>query len=164
MVAAGMLNSLSLLDEARSGVQAGLRILNLRLSPYDESYVTAEDYEAMVWLRENTTQDEIFATNRNNKLYQAGEGVFHYYTAISQRACFLESYRYCMDYSGMYHEVRRRLEQVSDQIFHVYDESTAFETAQAEGIDYLVVFTPVNTPEWQTEPVFRNDTVIIYKV
>jgi len=162
--AAGVHNSLSLLGEARKGVQAGLRIMNLRLSDYDESYVTADDYEAMLWLRENTRQDEIFATNRNNKYFQAGEGVFHYYTAISQRACFLESYRYCMDYSGMYHEVRRRLEQVSDQIFHVYDEATAFETARAEGIDYLVVFKPVNVPQWQTQPVFENSTVIIYEV
>ena len=164
IVAAGAFNSLGLLDEARSGVQAGLRILNLRLSQYDESYATKDDWDAMVWLRENTDKDEIFATNRNNKYYQAGEGTFHYYTAVSQRACYLESYRYCMDYSGMYHEVRRRLEQVSDQIFHVYDEATAFETARTEGIDYLVVFTPVNIPEWQCEPVYTNSTVMIYKV
>lgn len=157
-------NSLNLIPNARSGVQAMLRIFDLRLYDYEESYVTADDYEAMVWLRENTGPDDIFATNRNNKYYQAGEGTFHYYTAVSQRACFLESYRYCMDYSGMYHEVVRRLEDVSDYIFHRADEVGAFSMAMHEGIDYLVVFTPVNAPAWNTPTVFENDTVKIYKV
>lgn len=164
MVVIGLNNSTALLPDARSGVQAMLRIMDLRVFDYDEAYVTNEDYEAMVWLRKNTDQQEIFATNRNNKYYVNGEGTFHYYTAVSQRGCFLESYRYCMDYSGMYHEVVRRLEKVSDQIFHVLEEADAFEMAKAEGIDYLVVFTPVNDPLWQAEPVFENSTVKIYDV
>lgn len=164
MVAFGLFNSTSMLDDARSGVQAALRIFDLRLFEYDESYVTEEDYDAMVWLRENTDQDAVFATNRNNKYYDWGEGTFHYYTAVSQRGCFLESYRYCMDYSGMYHEVVRRLEDVSDHIFHRADEAEAFSMAKKEGIDYLVVFTPVSDPDWQAAPVFENSTIKIYKV
>ena len=69
-----------------------------------------------------------------------------------------------MDYSGMYYEVRRRLEQISDKIFYVYDEKTAFGVAKQEKIDYLVVFTPVNVPQWNRQPVFENDTVKIYEV
>ena len=164
MLAAGLTNSMNLLDEARSGVQAVLRVFDLRMFDYDEAYITAEDYEAMVWLRENTDQDDIFATNRNNKYFTSGEGTFHYYTAVSQRACFLESYRYCMDYSGMYHEVVRRLEKVSDHIFHRAEEAEAFGMAVEEGIDYLVVFTPVSDPDWAVSPVFENSTVKIYKV
>ncbi|MBQ5312967.1 MAG: hypothetical protein J6K30_02825, partial [Oscillospiraceae bacterium] len=164
MVAVGLFNSRHMLDEARSGVQAALRIADLRMFDFDESYVTADDYEAMLWLRENTDQEDIFATNRNNKYFDWGEGTFHYYTAVSQRACFLESYRYCMDYSGMYHEVVRRLEDVSDHIFHRADEVDAFSLAMHEGIDYLVVFTPVSDPDWDTVPVFENSTVKIYEV
>ncbi|MBQ5325342.1 MAG: hypothetical protein J6J58_07820 [Oscillospiraceae bacterium] len=164
MVAVGLFNSRHMLDEARSGVQAALRIADLRMFDFDESYVTADDYEAMLWLRENTDQEDIFATNRNNKYFSWGEGTFHYYTAVSQRACFLESYRYCMDYSGMYHEVVRRLEDVSDHIFHRADEVDAFSLAMHEGIDYLVVFTPVSDPDWDTVPVFENSTVKIYEV
>ena len=164
MVVFGLYNSRYMLDYARSGVQAALRIFDLRMFDFDEAYVTADDYEAMVWLRENTDQDDIFATNRNNKYFDWGEGTFHYYTAISQRACFLESYRYCMDYSGMYKEVVRRLEDVSDHIFHRAEESEAFGMAAAEDIDYLVVFTPVSDPDWHTPVVFENSTVKIYKV
>ena len=69
-----------------------------------------------------------------------------------------------MDYSGMYHEVRRRLEQVSDSIFHTLSEGDAFALAAGEGIDYLVVFTPVNDPGWRAVPVYANDTVRIYTV
>lgn len=164
MLVFGLYNSRYMLDEARSGVQAALRIFDLRMFEFDEAYVTADDYEAMVWLRENTDQEDIFATNRNNKYFAWGEGTFHYYTAISQRACFLESYRYCMDYSGMYKEVVRRLEDVSDHIFHRAGESEAFAMATDEGIDYLVVFTPVSDPDWDTVPVFENSTVKIYEV
>ena len=164
LLVAGLSNSMDLMTQARSGVQAALRVFDLRMFDYDESYVTADDYEAMVWLRENTDQDDIFATNRNNKYFSWGEGTFHYYTAISQRECFLESYRYCMDYSGMYHEVVRRLEDVSDHIFQRATENEAFSMATDEGIDYLVVFKPVQNPDWQKTPVFENSTVKIYKV
>lgn len=157
-------NCLSLLPNARSGVQALLRIYHLRVSDYTEENITAQDYDAMLWLKNHSAAEDIFATNRNNKQYAAGEGVFHYYTAASERRCYLESYRYCMDYSGMYHEVRRRLEQVSDRIFHEYGEDEAFAVAGQEGIDWLVVFTPVNEPAWRRTPAYENDTVKIYRV
>ena len=64
----------------------------------------------------------------------------------------------------MYHEVRRRLEQVSDRIFHEYGEDEAFAVAGQEGIDWLVVFTPVNDPAWRRTPAYENDTVKIYRV
>lgn len=158
------INCLSLLPNARSGVQALLRTYHLRVSDYAEENITAQDYDAMLWLKNNSDAEDIFATNRNNKWYEIGEGVFHYYTAASERRCYLESYRYCMDYSGMYHEVRRRLEQVSDCIFHKYSEDEAFAVAGQEDIDWLVVFTPVNDPAWQRTPAYENDTVKIYRV
>lgn len=160
----GVYNSLTLLPSARTGVQALLRIYDLRSSDYDEANMTADDYHAMVWLRDNTDQDRVFATNRNNKYFQQADGVFHYYTAVSQRQCYLESYRYTMDYSGDYWEVRRRLEQVSDRIFYDLPEKDAFETAAEEKIDYLVVFKKIDHPQWQREPVYENGTVTIYKV
>ncbi|MEG0091669.1 MAG: hypothetical protein RSA20_07600, partial [Oscillospiraceae bacterium] len=84
-------SGLRLLPNARSGVQAWLRVYNLRQSDYNESYITKDDYDAMVWLRDNTEQTAIFATNRNNKVFQAAEGTFHYYSAVSQRRAYLES-------------------------------------------------------------------------
>ncbi|MEG1896168.1 MAG: hypothetical protein RR162_07990, partial [Oscillospiraceae bacterium] len=157
-------SGLRLLPNARSGVQAWLRANNLRQSDYDESYITRDDYDAMVWLRDNTDQSAIFATNRNNKVFQAADGTFHYYSAVSQRRAYLESYRYCMDYSGMYKEVRRRLEQVSDNLFQKYREEQAFSVAAQEGINFLVVYTPLNQTHWQAAPVYENSTVKIYKV
>ncbi|MEG0020806.1 MAG: hypothetical protein RR728_09680, partial [Oscillospiraceae bacterium] len=114
--------------------------------------------------RDNTEQTAIFATNRNNKVFQAAEGTFHYYSAVSQRRAYLESYRYCMDYSGMYKEVRRRLEEVSDNLFQKYSEEQAFSVAAQEGINYLVVYAPLNQAHWQATPAYENSTVKIYKV
>ncbi len=148
---------------AGNGIQATLNIFNLTNDPYDESYISKFDEEAMIWLRDNTEQETIFATNRNNKYLSSGDGIFHYYTAVSQRRAFIESYRYTMDYSGMYHEVVRRLEDVSDNIFFNLNEEEAFSLAIEEGIDYLVVNKIVSNVKWEKEPVFENEEVIIYK-
>ncbi len=147
-----------------NGVRALMNIYDIVEDPYDESYITTYDEQAMDYLRENTQQDAIFATNRNNKFKDSGDGIFHYYTAISQRRAYIESYRYTMDYSGMYEEVRRRLEQVSDEIFYNLSETEAFSLAQKEGIDYLVVKKTIHDPLWEDNLVYENEEVSIYKV
>ncbi len=147
-----------------NGVRALLNIYGVVSDPYDESYITAYDEQAMVWLRDNTEQDAIFATNRNNRYKAAGDGIFHYYTAVSQRRAYIESYRYTMDYSAMYEEVRRRLEQVSDEIFYNLSEQDAFSLAKQEGVDYLVIKKAISNPEFQSNIVYENDEIIIHEV
>ncbi len=147
-----------------NGIRAAMNIFDIVDDPYDESYITAYDEEAMIWLRENTSQDAIFITNRNNKFLASGDGIFHYYTAVSQRRAYIESYRYTMDYSGMYDEVVRRLEDVSDEIFYKLSEEEAFVLAKKEGIDYLVVNNRISQINFSKTPVFENEEIKIYFV
>ncbi len=147
-----------------NGVRALLNIYGIVSDPYDESYITAYDEQAMVWLRDNSLQDAVFATNRNNRYKASGDGIFHYYTAVSQRRAFIESYRYTMDYSAMYEEVRRRLENVSDEIFYNLSEEDAFELAKKEGINYLVVKKTISNPEFKNNIVYENEEIVIHKI
>ena len=121
--------------------------------------------EAARWLEENSDPADIFATNRNNKTFAGSDGVFHFYTAASERRSYLESYRYALDYDNAYAETRRRLEQVSDAIFYRLGEEEAFRLAREEGVDWLLVSTQVEGwPQWQRTPGFANDAVRLYKV
>lgn len=152
-------------DYLRTGVQAALRCLNLRESQVTERTITDEDWAAALWLQENSPTDAVFLSNRNNKEFAAAEGVFHFYSAASQRQCYLESYRYAMDYDGAYHEIRRRLEQISDAIYYRLPEDQAFAAAAAEDVDYILVSLLVpDAPDWVRTPVFENQYVRIYTV
>ena len=151
--------------ECREGVQAALRCAGLRMSQPTEESVLSGDWQAARWLEENSDPAEIFATNRNNKTFAGSDGVFHFYTAASERRGYLESYRYALDYDNAYAETRRRLEEVSDAIFYRLSEEEAFDLAAREGIDWLLVSTQVEGwPQWQRTPDFANDAVRLYRV
>ena len=152
-------------DMLRRGAQAALRCIGRPAFTPEETRMTNGDWAAARWLAQNTPAETIFATNRNNKQFTAAEGTFHFYTAASERRCYLESYRYALDYDRSYHEIRRRLEQVSDAIFYRLSEADAFALARSEGIDYLVVSELVpNAPQWSADPVYENAEVRIYAV
>lgn len=151
--------------ECREGVQAALRCAGLRMSQPTEESILAGDWKAARWLEENSDPADIFATNRNNKTFAGSDGVFHFYTAASERRSYLESYRYALDYDNAYAETRRRLEQVSDATFYRLGEEEAFRLAREEGVDWLLVSTQVEGwPQWQRTSDFANDAVRLYKV
>lgn len=157
---------ISLLPVAQKGVQVALRCAGLRPAyPTIEETVTPGDEEAARWLRTHMTMDDVFATNRNAKYADAGEGTWHYYTAMSGRQAFVESWRYAMDYGYDYHALRYNLEQVSDVIFAQESAQAAFALAKEHEIDYLLISKPLrSTPLSGAEPVFENDAVWIYAV
>ena len=152
--------------EARRGVQAGLRCLGLRPAfPAASDTVTPGDEAAALWLRQNLAHSDVFAVNRNAKDPAVGEGTWHYYTAMSGRQAYVESWRYAMDYGFEYHALRHNLEQVSDVIFAAPDAETAFALARQNGIGYLVVDRALRSaPFTGADPVYENDSVRIYRV
>ncbi len=151
-------------DFLRTGAQAALRCVGLRESPAQESTVTGENWQAAVWLRENTQPNEIFLSNRNNALRAVGDGVFHFYTAASERPCYIEGFRYAVDYDGQFDELCRRLEDVSDVIYYTLPLEDAFALARAEGVQYIVVDRLIpGAPQWDCVPVFENGQVSIYR-
>lgn len=167
LAAAGfVLGAPAVAGTARGGVQTALRCAHLRPEfPAASDTVTAGDEEAALWLRSHMKTDEVFAVNRNAKDMSVGEGTWHYYTAMSGRQAYVESWRYAMDYGYEYHELRRRLEQVSDVIFAQPDAAGAFALARENGIDWLLVSKAVRADGFSgAEPSFENSAVYIYKV
>lgn len=149
----------------RTGVQAALRCAGLRESQATELTITPQDWAAAAWLRANTPENAVFLSNRNNRQFDAADGVFHFYSAASERRCYIESYRYAMDYDHAYHEIRRRLEQVSDPIYTALPEAEAFALARAEGVGYILVSSlSPQVPNWDAPPVYQNELVRIYEV
>ena len=151
-------------DYLRKGVQAALRCLGLRESEVQELTITDENWEAAMWLRENTLPEDIFLSNRNNRLKESGDGIFHFYTAAAERFCYIESYRGALDYDAQYYEIRRRLENISDAIYYTLPQQEAFALARAENIQYILVDRLVpDAPQWDCTPVFENEYVSIYR-
>lgn len=150
--------------DLRTGAQAALRCAGLRESPVQEETVTDESWQAALWLRENTRPDEVFLSNRNNGQRASGDGVFHFYTAAAERPCYVEGFRYAVDYDGQFDELCRRLEDVSDAIYYTLPPREAFALARAEGVRYIVVDRLVpGAPQWDCAPVFENEQVSIYR-
>ena len=109
--------------------------------------------------------EEVFAVNRNAKDPTVGEGTWHYYTAVSGRQCYVESWRYSMDYGADYTRLRYQLEQVSDRIFAQTQAQDAFALARSEGIRYLLVSRPLKPEGFVgAQPIFENNAVLIYEV
>lgn len=157
---------LTLLPVARTGVQVALRCLSLRPAyPYAADTVAPGDEAAALWLRKNMRSTDVFATNRNAKDMAVGEGTWHYYTAMSGRQAFVESWRYAMDYGMDYKTLRHNLEQVSDVIFAQETAEAAFALAKEYGIRYLLVSVPLKPePLAGAQPVYENDVARIYEV
>lgn len=156
--------ALLLLPVVQQGARVALRGAGLRPQfPYTAQTAAPGDEAAALWLRGRMRPGELFATNRNAKDPQAGEGTWHYYTAVSGRQCYVESWRYSMDYGCDYHQLRYRLEQVSDRIFAQQGAQQAFAIARENGIRYLLVSRPLKPQGFAgAVPVYENEAVLIY--
>lgn len=153
-------------EPARVGVQVALRCAGLRPSyPVYADTVTPAEEEAALWLGQAMAPGEVFAVNRNAKDPAVGEGTWHYYTALSERQAFCESWRYSMDYGYDYYQLRYNLETVSDGIFAAPDAATAFALARENGIQWLYVCRALREEGFAgAEPAFENEAARIYRV
>ena len=122
-------------------------------------YITDYEYEAMLWIKDNTPKDSIIVGDRvliNNK--------YMYYSAFSERSFFLEGYIYITSYdeeSLYYDEIQKRvgiLERLYSADTSVYPELDIY------GYDYIVISTWQN-PSLTVEgvKVFENRDISIYQ-
>lgn len=148
----------------RKGAQAGLRCAGLR-PPFEVAYdtLTPDDEAAASWLRANMQKDEMFATNRNERSLESRDGVFHGYTALSGRRCYIEGWYFALSYSTDSPTQRHRLETVSDGLFACETYAEAEAIARENGIDYLLLHLPTKGAPFEGgEPVFTSGSVLIY--
>lgn len=128
-----------------------------------DKVVTPEDYEAYLWLYENTPEDAVVVSYRyiKDNLYFCG-------SCFSERAFFLEGWYYITqkDTNDLTDEKVRR-----DTIVRFFfdDKDEAYSRVLAmEGCDYLMLDTVV-CGDWSlsdkyVEKVFSNEATTIYKI
>ena len=159
-------NALTAMPIFRHGVQVALRCAGVR-PPFEQVYETlnADDEAAALWLRENMTSDDVFATNRNERSLENRDGVFLGYTALSGRQAYVEGWFYAMEYSMDYYELRHNLEEVSDKIFACETFEEAVAIAKENGITYLLLHLPSGGAPFEGgTPAFSSGTVLVYRV
>lgn len=136
------------------------------VSPYDG--ISVYEYQGMEWLKENTPEDAVIASDR--MYFVPGEDPYYaryfYYTAFSERTNYLEGYYYINTYADDYQQV---IDSRTALLKRVYasDPSAIAELAD-RGVDYLVSST-FATPGFQMdlsqgEIVYGNEGIVIYRL
>lgn len=163
----------------RNGLSTAWAILNHRQNENltRHNSITNAEYEAMLWLQENTSPDCIIATDRHYYyplevyadvgFYEATTlSRYFYYSAYSGRQMFLESWGY-MNRSV---EARKKVEQrlLINESLYIPDNSNRVNIMKEYGIDYLIIshfIHPVLLLEDQhLTLVFSNQDIQIYQL
>ncbi len=129
---------------------------------------TPADEQAMQWLRENTAQGSVFATNRTDSAPGKGDGISNLYTAYSGRQAFMEGYTYALTNMGISQQFLAARMQVNAALFSAgTDPQQVVQLCAQNGIAYLVFDAdyPGDTTQLAAlRQVYQAGTVTIYAV
>ena len=135
----------------------------VQINDINGAVVTPQQYEAFVWLKNNTPEDAVFSDYRystNNKFFCA--------SVFSQRSCYLEGWGYLtMEDSNNNTDEKIRRDTIV-RFFNDTKQESFVLLLEQEGVEYLI-FEKVITGDWElsdtyVDEVFRNDEVIIYHI
>jgi hypothetical protein len=142
--------------------------LNFEAAPQDDS-MTKYEYEAMIWLKNNSKQTDIIATNRH---YLYGDKTmenaqYFYYSTFSERNFYLEGWTNIYAYSSK--SDKKIIEdkiKVNNNIF--LNNETAYKEIENANIKFLVlskfIAPNLKLTHKNIKSVFENRDVIIYEV
>lgn len=129
---------------------------------------TPADEQAMQWLRENTAQGSVFATNRTDSAPGKGDGISNLYTAYSGRQAFMEGYTYALTNMGISQQLLAERMQANAALFSAgTDPQQVVQLCTQNGIAYLVFDAdyPGDTTQLAAlRQVYQAGTVTIYAV
>lgn len=116
------------------------------------------DYEALVWVRDNTPRDAVIVTDRS---VLTDTDNYMYYGAFSERANYIEGDRY---FYGTYVAERAARRETVRALYA--NDPSSIETMRDAGVSY-VIRTKSLAPDYEgpgTEKVFETDTVDVWKI
>lgn len=131
-----------------------------------------EEYDAMVWLNDNTERDALIASDRYYSVSPDEYAVddrwdnrFFLYEAYSNRFAYISGSGYSIsDYN---YELRRDMINTNKQLYDPSNDDRG-DLARELGVDYVLVskrFTDVgDLSNEDYEMCYENDDVIIYKI
>lgn len=134
--------------------------------------ISNDEYEAMVWLRDNTPTDSLLATDRYYSVPldkysydNRWDNRFFLYAVYSQRFCYIAGSGYNLGANEW--PIRQKMIETNSQLYDPDNEDRG-ELAQELGVDYVVVskrFTDIPSLEGDDYDLcFSNDDVDIYQV
>ncbi|NLL91693.1 MAG: hypothetical protein GX222_04645 [Ruminococcaceae bacterium] len=124
--------------------------------------ITEKEYEALIWIRDNTDRNAIVASERAvlNSKYMYG-------TAFSERRFFLEGYIYITSYdetSKYYEEIMNRVSILEGT--YSGNEKSLNELKQKD-VDYIILSKRIfddRRPFEQLQSVYENEDIEIFKL
>ena len=134
--------------------------------------ISNDEYEAMVWIRDNTPEDSLLATDR---YYSVAPEKYSYenrwsnrfflYAVYSQRFCYIAGSGYNLGADEW--PIRQKMIETNSRLYDPANDDRG-ELAQELGVDYVVVskrFTQLpNLESDDYELCFTNEDVDIYEV
>lgn len=151
-----------------NAVQGGtqfLRTAHILPAAASAGATSAQEEEAMQWLRKQTNLDFVFATNRtSSEPDRWWDGISNVYTALSGRQAYMDGWAYSVSNMGVSEQVVNHRKQVQEQLFSPNTTKEQLEQlAKQEKIDALVFAKDypgqVNP---QLIPAYQNEKVAIY--
>ena len=145
---------------------------NPHRSPNKYMSISNDEYDAMVWLSENTEYDSLLATDRYYSVpldeYQVDnrwDNRFFLYAVYSNRFTYISGSGY--NIPDRDYELRREMLHNNNELYDASNEERG-DKARELGVDYVVVskrFTDVgDLSNKDYEKCFSNDEVDIYKI
>ncbi|MBR0373983.1 MAG: hypothetical protein IJH91_05610 [Mogibacterium sp.] len=136
--------------------------------------VSTEEYEGLLWLRDNTPVDSLIASDRYYSValdkydYTVNKHNYHFaYAIYSQRRQYLEGTGFTLTASDADTELRRKMIETNDQL-HDPENAGRGDLARDLGVDYVVVskrFNPaVDLANEDYVLRFTNREMDIYEV
>ena len=134
--------------------------------PYS-AVIKADDQKAMEYLKENTDDNILFATNRIDTSPAKGDGISNIYTAFSSRQSYMEGWAYALTNMGVPYYVVEQRRNINNRLFaEDTDRGTLRYLCRETGITHLVFSRQFPGSEdviSQTfECVYSSDGVRIY--
>ena len=146
---------------------------NREESVSDYDCITDYEYEAMIWLRDNTESDAVIAVDRHYIQYVPNTVLpepdqyasrYYYYTAYCERQSFIGSWAYMPRTAEMQQQLIERLK--TNEALYSVGCLNRREIMEGNGISYLVLsrfehpYLNLEDPDLQV--VFENRDITIY--
>ncbi len=151
---------------------SGLRVF-LKNAGIQEKYIyramiNEDDEAAMDFLRDNTDEHALFATNRVNSLDISKDGVSNIYSALSGRQGYMEGYTYALTNMGVPYYVVSQRRAVNDALFSEETGSDELKNiVSVAGITHLIYSKqfPGSTKALDRtfDLIYESPTVRIYR-
>lgn len=162
--------SINIFDTALEVSRVNIRLVTIKESQNEWRLdaINADEYEALLWVRENTPSDSILISNRQSLISdrisdEFLDNRFFYYSAYSDRNFFLEGF----SYSGIDEESLEMKKDLINTIFYS-DHKQKYALLKANQIDYIIE-AKINSDRVEIQDTnivkcFENNSVVVYEV